>query len=165
MHIPQSWCWQNNRSCTDEWPLQIVIKLTFVANFSFIRYIAGGFNGSLSCFHGFFVWSGWEYTRFGRGGRKTKQNKTNNNYMLRCTILTQFDLEWKRSGEKLIQFSCFIETAKKPSGSYLVVRTHTLGRVHILSAKIDEVVRSDWCYSTPSVRLKTFLFSQYFHPN
>ena len=24
---------------------------------------------------------------------KNKKNKTNNNYMLRCTILTQFDLE------------------------------------------------------------------------
>ena len=72
---------------------------------------------------------------------KNKKNKTNNNYMLRCTILTQFDLEWKRSGEKLVQLSCFIQTAKKQSGSYLVVSTHILGRVHILSAKIDEVVR------------------------
>ena len=36
-------CRQNNRWCTDDSPLQTVIKLTFVANFGFIRYIAGGF--------------------------------------------------------------------------------------------------------------------------
>jgi len=92
------------------------------------------------------IWSG-------RAKKTKQQNKTNNNYMLRCTILSQFDLEWKRSGEKLVQLSCFIQTAKKQSGSHLVVSTHTLGRVHILSAKIDEVVRQDWCYSTPAVRL------------
>ena len=34
------------------------------------------FDGFLSCFNGFFVWSGRWYTRFGRGGReKQKQNK------------------------------------------------------------------------------------------
>ena len=26
-----------------------------VASFGYFRYIAGGFNGSLSCFHGFFI--------------------------------------------------------------------------------------------------------------
>ena len=55
---------------TGDSPLQTVIKLTLVASFGFIRYIAGGLDGFLSCFNGFFVFSG----RFGPGGRE-KQNK------------------------------------------------------------------------------------------
>ena len=62
--------------------------------------ITGGCDHFLSCFNGLIFWSGRWYRLFGRGGReKQKQNKTNNNCMLCCAILTQFDLEWKRSGE------------------------------------------------------------------
>ena len=69
--------------------------------------------------------------RFGRGGREKQNKKKTNNCMLCYAILTQFDLEWKRRGGELVQHSCFIQTEKKLSGSYLVVSTHTLGPVHL----------------------------------
>ena len=62
--------------------------------------------------------------------RVGKKNKTNNNCMLRCNLLTQFDLERKWSW-KIVHHSCFIQTEMKRSGSYLVVNTHTLGPVHL----------------------------------
>ena len=70
----------------------------FCCQFGFIHYIAGGFDGFLSCFNGSFVWSGQWYDLV-RVGEKNKTN--NSNCMLHCTILTQFNLEWKQSGGKL----------------------------------------------------------------
>ena len=71
---------------TDDSPLQTVIKPTFVANFGFIRYIAGGFDGFLCCFNGLFEVDSGTQDLVRVGEKKT-------HCMLRSTILRQFDLE------------------------------------------------------------------------
>ena len=55
-------------------------------SFFFCRLIAGGCDGFLSCFSGWFVSSGRGYRRFGRRGRGNTDLCTHN-CMLRCPIL------------------------------------------------------------------------------
>ena len=88
-------CRQNNRWCTDDSPSQTVN--TLVASFGFIRYIQlVVVFSAVSIVHSFEA-DDDTHDLVGVG----EKNKTINNCMLRCAMLTQFDLERKRSGENV----------------------------------------------------------------
>ena len=71
--------------------------------------------------------------QFGRGGRD-KQNKQQQLYAsLHHTDTVQSRM--KAEGGEIVQHSCFIQTEKKWSGSYLVVGTHTSEPVHLRRAQ------------------------------
>ena len=68
------------------------------------------------------IWSVW--------ARKTKQEQNKQLYaLLRRTDAVRSRMKAERG--EIVQHSCFIQTEKKLSGSYLVVSTHTLGPVHL----------------------------------
>ena len=112
------------------------------------------------------IWSGWV---------RKKRNKTNNSsYMLRCTILMQFNLEWKWSRENH-SAQLLYPNRNEQSCSYLVNSTHTLGHVHLRRwggggggghFSMQHIWLLVWlsvhgfaCWTTP----KAILFSRSFH--
>ena len=68
------------------------------------------------------IWSGW--------ARKKKQEQNKQLYtLLRRTDAVRSRMKAERG--KIVQHSCFIQTEKKLSSSYLVVGADTLGPVHL----------------------------------
>ena len=137
--------------------LQTVIKLTFVANFGFIHYTADGFDGFLSCFNVFFVWSGQWDIQFGQGGWE-KQNKQQQPYASlhhNDTFQSRMKVEWG----KIVQHICFIQTEKKWSGkhSYFGTCPFEVGRSESFRFYHVKHTYSNWgdtehcfaCWSTP----------------
>ena len=118
-------------------------------SFFFCRLTAGGCDGFLSCFNGFFVWS-WRriQTIWSAWVWTTKHTHTHTRLSASLRqVLTQLDLERKRSTAALskqkwkslvavrsrtkAEHSCFIQTEMKQSSSNLAVSTHTLWPVHL----------------------------------
>ena len=76
-------------------------------SFFFCRFLAGGCGGFLSCFNGFFVWSGWWYRWFGLRGRVNAHAHTNKwlYASLHHTDAVRFRTK--------VEHSCFIQTEMK----------------------------------------------------
>ena len=110
--------------------------------FVFCRLIAGGLM-VFSAASSFFVWSRRWYRRFGRCWARKK-----NDCMLRCAILMQLDLEWKRSGKN--RTAELIYPNRNGMVRYLAVSTRTLGPVHSGDGGAVTVFASSmsvWCDS------------------
>ena len=102
------------------------------------------------------IWSGW--------ARKTKQLYASLHHT--DAVRSRMKAEWGQ----IVQPSCFIQTEKKLSGSYLVVSTHTSGPVHLKggggTSSMWHIRLLVWlsvhgfaCWSAP----EAILFSQSFH--
>ena len=113
-------------------PRKTVIQ-GLLSSLFFCRLIAGGCDGFLSCFSGFFIWSRRGYRQFGQRGQE-------NTHRERYASLPHTDLVRSRTKA---EHSCFIQTEIKQSSSYLAVSTHTLGPVHLRRGR-EGVASSTW---------------------